>query len=50
MMKYEKAAIFLILIFIVIIIAFSIFGSLSMLIIENRQTYPLSGAWEPRTA
>ena len=36
MMKYEKAAIFLILIFIVIIIAFSIFGSLSMLIIEKQ--------------
>lgn len=36
MMKYEKSAIFLILIFIIIIIAFSIFGSLSMLIIEKR--------------
>ena len=35
MMKYEKAAIFLILIFVVIIIAFNIFGSLSMLIIEK---------------
>ena len=35
MMKYEKAAIFLILIFIIIIIAFNIFGSLSMLIIEK---------------
>ncbi len=37
MMKYEKSAIFLILIFIIIIIAFSIFGSLSMLIIEKRE-------------
>ena len=36
MMKYEKAAIFLILIFIIVIIAFSVFGSLSMLIIEKR--------------
>lgn len=36
MMKYEKAAIFLILIFVIIIIAFNIFGSLSMLIIEKK--------------
>ena len=36
MMKYEKAAIYMILIFIIIIIAFNIFGSLSMLIIEKR--------------
>ena len=36
MMKYEKAAIFLILIFVIIIIAFNIFGSLSMLIIEKQ--------------
>ena len=35
MMKYEKAAIFLILIFIIILIGFSVFGSLSMLIIEK---------------
>ena len=35
MMKYEKAAIFMILIFVVIIIALNIFGSLSMLIIEK---------------
>jgi len=35
MMKYEKAAIFLILIAIIIIIAFNIFGSLTMLIIEK---------------
>lgn len=37
MMKYEKAAIYMILIFVVIIIAFNIFGSLSMLIIEKKQ-------------
>ena len=37
MMKYEKAAIYMILIFVIIIIAFNIFGSLSMLIIEKRQ-------------
>ena len=36
MMKYEKAAIFMILIFVVIIIAFNIFGSLTMLIIEKQ--------------
>jgi ABC-type lipoprotein release transport system permease subunit len=35
MMKYEKTAIFMILIFVVIVIAFNIFGSLSMLIIEK---------------
>lgn len=36
MMRYEKAAIYLILIFVIIIIAFNIFGSLSMLIIEKK--------------
>mgnify|MGYP003292104856 CR=1 FL=1 len=36
MMRYEKAAIFIILIFIIIIIGFNIFGSLSMLIIEKK--------------
>lgn len=36
MMRYEKYAIFLILTFIIVIISFSIFGSLSMLIIEKR--------------
>ncbi len=36
MMRYEKAAIFLILIFVIIIIAFNIFGSLTMLIIEKQ--------------
>ncbi len=36
MMRYEKAAIFLILIFIIIIIAFNIFGSLTMLLIDKR--------------
>lgn len=37
MMKYEKFAIYLILIFVVIIIAFNIFESLSMLIIEKKE-------------
>ena len=37
MMKYEQAAIYMILIFVIIIIAFNIFGSLSMLIIEKKQ-------------
>ncbi|MBQ8838655.1 MAG: ABC transporter permease [Bacteroidales bacterium] len=36
MMRYEKLAIYMILIFIIIIIAFNIFGSLSMLMIEKR--------------
>ena len=36
MMKYEKAAIYMILIFVIIIIAFNIFGSLTMLIIEKK--------------
>jgi ABC-type lipoprotein release transport system permease subunit len=36
MMRYEKTAIFLILIFIIIIIAFNVFGSLTMLIIEKK--------------
>lgn len=35
MMRYEKISIYLILIFVIIIIAFNIFGSLSMLIIEK---------------
>ena len=35
MMRYEKFATYLIMIFIVIIIAFNIFGSLSMLMIEK---------------
>ncbi len=37
MMRYEKASVFLILIFITIIIAFNIFSSLSMLIIEKKE-------------
>lgn len=36
MMRYEKISIYMILIFIIVIIAFNIFGSLSMLIIEKR--------------
>lgn len=36
MMKYEKLSIFAILIFIVIIVGFNVFGSLTMLIIEKR--------------
>lgn len=36
MMRYEKAAIFLILLFVIIIIALNIFGSLTMLIIEKK--------------
>ena len=35
MMRYEKAAIFIILLFVVFIVAFNIFGSLSMLIIDK---------------
>lgn len=36
MMRYEKLSVFLILFFVVVIIAFNIYGSLSMLIIEKR--------------
>lgn len=36
MMKYEKAAIYMILIFMIIVISFNIFGSLSMLTIEKK--------------
>lgn len=36
-LRYEKAAIFLILLFVVLIVAFNIFGSLSMLIIEKKE-------------
>ena len=36
MMKSEKAAVYLILLFVVIIIAFNIFGSLTMLMIEKK--------------
>lgn len=49
MMKYEKASIYLILIFVIIIIAFNIFGSLSMLIMEKREdimTFRSMGATE----
>lgn len=35
MMRYEKSAVYLILVFVIIIIAFNIFGSLTMLIIEK---------------
>ena len=35
MMRYEKAAVFLIMLFVVIIVALNIYGSLSMLIIEK---------------
>lgn len=37
MMKYEKLAIYMILVFIIIIIAFNVFGSLTMLIIEKKE-------------
>lgn len=37
MMRYEKVTIYLILIFVIIIIAFNIFSSLSMLIIEKKE-------------
>lgn len=53
MMKYEKAAIFLILVFMVIIIAFNIYSSLRMLIIEkssDMQTLRSMGATRGQTA
>jgi len=36
LLKYEKVAIYLILLFVMLIVSFNIFGSLSMLIIEKR--------------
>ena len=50
MMKYEKASLYLILVFIIIIIAFNIFGCLSMLIIEKQEdigTFRSMGAPDP---
>ena len=47
MMRYEKAAIYVILIFVIIIIALNIFGSITMLIIEKKddiETYRSLGA------
>lgn len=47
MMRYEKAAIYVILIFVIIIIALNIFGSITMLIIEKKDdigTYRSLGA------
>ena len=44
MMKYEKLAIYSILIFVVIIVAFNIFGSLSMLRIEKSDDMRTLGA------
>ncbi len=52
MMRYEKLAIYMILIFIVIIIAFNIYSSLTMLIIEKKDdigTLRSLGAPEPMT-
>lgn len=37
MMRYEKSAIFLILLFVVILVAFNIFGALSMLMMEKKE-------------
>ena len=50
LLKYEKAAIYLILLFVMLIISFNIYGSLSMLIIEKRDdigTLRAMGADEP---
>ncbi len=44
MMRYEKAAVFLILLFVIIVIAFNIFGSLSMLIIEKEDDIRILGS------
>lgn len=44
MIRYEKLAIFLILVFIIIIIAFNIFGSLSILRTEKREDCAILGA------
>lgn len=44
MMRYEKLAIYMILIFVLVIIAFNIFGSLSMLIIEKEDDIKILNA------
>lgn len=44
MMRYEKLAIYMILIFVLVIIAFNIFGSLSMLIIEKEDDIKILSA------
>lgn len=47
MMKYEKLAVYLIMLFVVIIVAFNIFGSMSMLVIEKHddiETFRAMGA------
>lgn len=47
MMKYEKLAVYLILLFVVIIVAFNIFGAMSMLVIEKEndmETFRSMGA------
>lgn len=52
MMRYEKLAVYLILLFVIIIIAFNIYGSLTMLIIEKEddiQTLRSLGAPEAMT-
>ena len=52
MMKYEKVSVYLILLFIIVIIAFNIFSSLSMLLIEKEedvQTLRFLGAGETLT-
>ncbi len=50
MMKYEKLVIFAILLFVVIIVAFNIFGSLSMLIVEKREDIAMLRAMGARGA
>ena len=52
MMRYEKASVFLILLFVIVIIAFNIFSSLSMLMIEKEEdtrTLQFLGAGESAT-
>ena len=52
MMRYEKASVYLILLFVIIIIAFNIFSSLSMLMIEKEEdtrTLQFLGAKESTT-
>ena len=44
MMEYEKGAIFLLLLVVVVIVAFNIFGSLSMLILEKQEDVATLGS------
>lgn len=47
MMRAEKFAVYMILLFVIIIVSFNIFGSPSMLMIEEKRILGYLRAWEP---